>query len=117
MKRVTILLPEALYNEIKKLKEEGKIKSMSEFLRNLIAYAMHINGKERAPRVVIPRISVPIGKPRNEKPEEKGLIGYGKVHAELMQQLKQVLAIRRKRIMGDNDAGVGERKKNNTKEP
>jgi len=85
MKRVTILLPEKLYEEIRRLKDEGKIKSMSEFLRNLIAYAMHINGKERAPRVIVKQDwSVPIGKPRNEKPEERGLIGYGKVHAELM---------------------------------
>jgi len=92
---------------------------MSEFLRNLIVYAMHMeNNAKVQPDKTLYRIY----RTRNEwrpikKPEERGLIGYGNIHAELMQQLKQVLAIRRKRMMGDNDAGLGEREKNNTKEP
>ena len=98
MKRVTIYLPEGLYEELKEMKRKGKIRSISEFLRNLIVYAM------RLPRGIYRRITVEEWRPitRNKEEEEREVkVGYGAHHHEIMSQLKAVLA-RRMRNAGRN---------------
>ena len=95
--RVSVFLPESLYEELKRLKDEGKIRSMSEFIRNIVVYAMSYRGVEYRRKVVVEEEWKPI--PRKEKkPEERGLIGYGSVHAELIAQLKRALAERRMKM-------------------
>lgn len=99
MKTLYVRVPERIYEELKRLKKEKKIKSMSEFVRNVLTLYMEYGGQV----VVKRKISIeeewrPIQK-KELTPEERGWIGYkAEVRAELMAQLKKALAERRKKL-------------------
>jgi len=115
MRKISVYVPDPVYKVLRKLVEEKKVKSMSEFIRNVLVLYLEFGGNGHVssrPNGTSPRLS-PIPRPpstnKPKRPEERGLIGYGAVHAELIAQLKAVLkkrAERKMRIGGIANAGL-----------
>lgn len=99
MKQVSVLLPASVIDELRKLKEEKKIKSISEFLRNLIIYAMYYGSRNTISyrRVTVEEWRMLPMRDIDELRKETR-VGYGEHHSEIMKQLREALKNREKRL-------------------
>jgi len=105
MKKIVVNIPDDIYLRLKKMKEEGKIVSISSFVRHLIYVALGMYVQQAGATVVITRRATVEEEwryiePRPKTPEERGWISYDPaVREELMRQLKQKLEERRKKML------------------
>ena len=100
MKVLWIRVPQSIYEELRRLKKEKKIRSISEFVRNLLIYYLEylpLGGYQG--RVVVRETVREISFEMVRRPDKKEmLVGYGEAHNEIMSQLKKALAIRAKKL-------------------
>jgi len=99
LKYISVGLPEKVYEQLKKMKKEGKIASISEYVRHLIYMALE--GGFSAPRVKYVRRAIveeEVWTPPPKKEEKDVVPIYGKHTAELMKQLKIAIQKRREKL-------------------
>ena len=97
MRRVTVFLPEKLYEEISRLKREGKIRSISEFVRNIVALYLGFQRVvwERRFEAKIEYAELLSYHPISSRPQSSGKVGYGVHHREVVKQLLEVFKKRK----------------------
>lgn len=103
MRSISVLLPEAIYYKLKRMKDKKQIKSISEFVRNLLIQYLLFESKRR---VVYMRETIAIEETRRafiqkaaivKKPRHEFKPIFGSHQREVLQQLKEALAKRRRK--------------------
>ena len=101
LKYISVGIPEKVLEQLKKMKEEGKIASISDYVRHLIYMALEGGFVPQGVRVVRRRTAI-VEEEVWEAPakrEERDVIPiYGKHTAELMSQLKLAVQKRREKL-------------------
>lgn len=97
LKRVNVLLPVRIYDMLREMRKGGEIKSVSEFLRNIIIYALTFGGHPNQPTV---RVKETIIKREITYEIKNNLFrdtrrGFGSHHSEILSQLKNAIKKRR----------------------
>jgi len=101
LKRVNVLLPVRIYDMLKEMRKKGEINSVSEFLRNIIIYALSFGGNPSQPRVKVKETIIK----REITYEIKNNLfrdtrrGFGSYHGEILSQLKNAIKKRRNNTM------------------
>jgi len=99
---VSILLPDKVVDELKKLKKEKKIRSVSEFLRNIILHYLHFGYGTVVVRRRVEYEEWSIIRRDIDELRRDARAGYGDAHNEIMSQLRAVLEERKKKMKKKN---------------
>ena len=98
LKRVNVLLPVRIYDMLREMRKRGEIKSVSEFLRNIIIYALSFGGRPSQPTI---RVKETIIKREITYEIKNNLFrdtrrGFGSYHGEILSQLKNAIKKRKR---------------------